>query len=128
MTSAGGAREGARVLTPGSRWVKEEEEMCAELGVGAATLRNGTAAVGNECVVGSGAHKGQVLADSWGIGPNHLHCRPGQTPSDFSYSKCIWIGCTAVMWKQLKKRENVAKYFLLITASISKTFEICIDI
>lgn len=67
-----------------SGWLKGEEKLCAGLGIGAAALRKGTAILGNDCVVGSGACKKQVLAASWGTGPNRLHRRPGWTPTDIS--------------------------------------------
>lgn len=72
-------------LGPGlSGWLKEEEELCAGLGTVAAALGNGTAILGKDCVVGSGACKKQVLAASWGTGPNRLHRRPGWAPADIS--------------------------------------------
>jgi len=85
MASAEGVRGGGPAhlcLGPGfSGWLMGEEKLHAELGIGAAALRKGRAALGNESV-GSGARKEQVLAASWAEGPNRLHCRPGCAPTN----------------------------------------------
>lgn len=77
--------------------------------------------------VGSGACKKQDLAASWGTGPNHLQQYSLHQLTLAMESGCLGQFCNVETKKETNKQKD-AKHFLLITASISKTFEIRVHI
>lgn len=118
----GKVKMGDSAPTPGARLGLAWTRRCAQSWELALQPSGRAQQLGKAVSCGERSCKEQVLAASWGTRPNHLHRRPGRAPVDTSKGNGCGLG--ALLWSGSCKIEkgNVAKHFLVSTASFSQEF------